>query len=140
MRKKPLYALAVASAITAMATPAQADCGTEGGYLYIWQSCVQEEVSGRPENVCQVKEGTRDPQTVIITSNVLHDTGNNRRYPTSVFFDEAQLQLNLTINGRESSCHRSRQDAEDDLREYLADQKRFWRGKVRFVSVRMPNT
>jgi hypothetical protein len=139
MNKKALIPFFSALAMTGLSTAAQAACGTEGGYVYIWQTCVQEEVSWKPKNICEVPEG-RETQTIVITSNVFHDGWNNGRYPASVFFDEVQLQLNLTLNGRESHCYRTRREAEDGLRDYLASQKRLTRGGIRFVNVRMPNT
>lgn len=139
MKKKALIPFFSALAMTGLTTVAQAACSTEGGYVYIWQTCLQEEVSWKPKNICEVPEG-RETQLVVITSNVFHDGWNNGRYPASVFFDEVQLQLNLTMNGRESHCYRTRREAEDGLRDYLAGQKRMARGGIRFVNVRMPNT
>lgn len=136
--RSPLFLLA-AIAGTALAAPARASCD-DGGYLYLWETCVQERVSGTPHNICEVREDTENLRTVVITSNVLYDAPGNGRYPTSVFFDEAGLQRNLTINARESVCYRRWDDAENDRREFLADQKRTWDDEVIFVTIQMPDT
>lgn len=116
-----------------------ADCADDNGFMYLWESCVQEEVSGKPANICEVKEG-KDRKVVLFTSNIIYDRAGNDRYPSSIFFDEIQLQQDVTINARESVCYATRREAEDDLREFKADRKRSTRGGVILVTISMPNT
>lgn len=141
MRLLNLKANAWCAAALVLTSPtvAYASCSDEGGYLYIWETCVQDKVSN-PTNVCQTRSDARETQFVVITSNVIFDSGRNRIYPANVFFDEVQLQQNLTINGRESSCYATRREAEDALRSYKADKKRYWGDRTRFVTINMPNT
>ncbi|WP_417462187.1 hypothetical protein [Kordiimonas sp.] len=132
--------LAVAAmAVPVASMPALADCANQNGFLYVWETCVQEEVSGTPRNICEVKKG-KDAKIVLFSSGIIYDRAGNDRYPNSIFFDEIQLQHSVTINGRESVCFDSRREAEDDLREFKADRKRSARGEIIFVNVSMPNT
>lgn len=133
--RKLFAAVAIVAPLASM--PAFASC-TEGGFLYVWETCVQETVPGAPGNICEIKKG-KDPKVVLFTSNIVYLRPNNRRYPNAIFFDEIQLQHSVTINGRESICFATRREAEDDLRAFKADRKRGARGEIVLVSVSMPN-
>lgn len=123
-----------------IAAPASAACVDDSGYLYMRHSCVQERVSWSPQNICEVSETARGTQTIVITSNVIFDDARNRRYPGQIFFDEMKIRLKLSANGRESHCFRTRGEAEDDLRRYLAGQRRSWGNEARFITLSMPNS
>ncbi len=130
---------AAAMAAPMISGPVMADCSNQSGFMYVWETCIQEEVSGKPRNICEVKKG-KDTKEVLFTSNVIYDRADNDRYPSSIFFDEIELQHSVTINGRESHCYASRREAEDDLREFKADRKRSARGELILVTVSMPDT
>lgn len=122
---------------------AYAGCGpgyvNQTGYIYVYKSCLQEELySGKPENSCQVAKGEK-AKTVLFYSNVIFDDGANNRYPASQYFDEIQIQHNLTLNGEISYCYPTRDEALDAKRKEMADWKR-GSSSVIFKRVHMDNT
>ncbi len=96
----------------------------ETGYLYVWASCTQK-LSSSPKNICQVSRDTKKKiKNIAFYSNVIVDEGGNGRYPGSQFFKKVQIQHNVSKNGSESHCYKTRAEAEDSLDEYLAHRKR----------------
>jgi hypothetical protein len=91
------------------------------GYAYVWSSCVQDRTSN-PKNVCEVHKDAESTQIVGFYSRVVY--AKEFEFIGGDFFDEIQIQYDVTANGRESSCYRHRDEAEKSLRSLMAEHKR----------------
>lgn len=112
---------------------AAADCFRPGsGYMYTYFTCVGGS------HPCQDNRFA-DRHQVLIVSNVFHDNGSNNDYPPSVFFDELQIQAGLTVNGRESVCYSSADEAARAQREHIASHMR-QNQQHQVFRISMPNT
>ncbi len=111
----------------------EASCRLDGGYVYTYYTCVAGS------SPCQDgRFGSRGAQVLII-SNVFWDDGRNDQYPSSVFFDELQIQAGLTVNGRESICYSSADEAQREQRAFIAQHMR-WNQNHQVFRISMPNT
>lgn len=127
-------ALAVAG-IVAVSGAAQAECRRHSGYIFVQAFCSTQTVR-HPDNPCE--RGRGDPPSVVaFFSPVIRDSADNRIYPAGVFYDQIQIQYDLSKNGQESACFATREEAEQARRQAIADSKR-QRNRVLYVS--MPNT
>lgn len=135
--KNLILAISICSPFLAI-QEAIADCGrTSGGsgYMYVWASCLQEAISHRqPKNICEAAEGD-ELYEVWFYSSVIYDEVNNSRYPAGQFFDEIQIQHNLTMNGKASACYPTRDAATDNKRNGMANSKRSGGAPVVFKTV-----
>ncbi|MFC6198148.1 hypothetical protein [Ponticaulis profundi] len=112
-------------ALTAlMAVPAAqaAGCMRYSGYVYITASCVSSS-HPNPDNVC-LREKDEPQEVFRFVSNVIYDDASNSRFPAKSFFDELQIQHNVTKNGSASFCYESYDEAEDARRKDLAGYRR----------------
>ena len=140
MRKK-LFASAICIAGICQTLPAQAEaCSGRSGYVFVTATCTQDRVYS-VNNVCQTSRDTSVPtKAIMFVSNVIHDDGGNRRYPGGQFFDEMQIQHDLTMNGEVSFCFNDYDEAVDKMRERIADWKRLFKGKAEIKRVYMDNS
>lgn len=111
----------------------------EVGYVYVYESCVQEEVGYRqPQGPCEVAVG-EETKIVYVVSNVITDDGSNDIYPSGHFYDEALLKWELSTTPKVSLCYGSREEAEHARRQDMAGWSRGWHGAA-FVELRLNDT
>lgn len=131
--KQALYTLTAAMGLmVANAASASAACSLDGGYMYTYFTCVG---GNYPCNDSRFS----DRHHVMVVSNVFYDNGRNDRYPSSVFFDEIQIQAGITMNGQESLCYATPDEAAYAQREHIADYMRMMRPH-QVMRISMPDT
>ncbi len=134
MMKARLSFVTSAALVAALLTSAaEASCRLDGGYMFTYFTCVAGS------SPCEDgRFGSRGTQVLVI-SNVFWDDGGNNRYPSSVFFDEIQIQAGITMNGRESLCYSSADEAQREQRDFIAQHMR-WNSQHQVFRISMPNT
>ena len=115
-----------------MSGAAGADCFRQNGYMYTYFTCVGGSFPCDDNRFA-------DMHQVMIISNVFYDNGSNGDYPSSVFFDELQIQANLTVNGQESICYNTADEAQRAQRDHIARHMRM-NQRQQVFRISMPNT
>lgn len=133
--RRGVLASAIVALSFSMIDAAQAECRRQDGYIYVYASCVTQERQ-HPQNICQ-RSKSQPPSIVNFVSVVVHDRADNRVYPSGVFFDAIGSQYGISLNGNDSSCYRSRDDAERAKLEFTGGRRR---SNERIVTVTMPNS
>ena len=120
----PIPVAMTLAALFVIATGAYGGCDEKNrsGYIYVYASCTQDRVTS-PENICEVSRDVIKIKNVLFISEVVHDA-NDGRFPSNRFFDETQIQHNISMNGSDSFCYETRSEAEDNRRAQIADYKR----------------
>lgn len=131
--KRVIYSVTAALGLVAAGTAtASAACDYPGGYMYTYFTCVGGS------HPCDDGRFS-DQHHVMVVSNIFYDDARNDDYPSSVFFDEIQIQAGITMNGRESLCYASPDEAARAQREHIADYMRMMRPH-QVMRISMPDT